>query len=375
MVEDNKDRKRRGFFGRLLVGLLTILAWIGVLAMALSVLSGYINPARFVWASFFGLAFWEILAFNIILFFLLMLLWSRRIWVTVLALAIAVPGIHRSFSNGKVQEGGELRVMSYNVQVFEDLYDSNKNKADVALGVINVVREQHPDVLCVQEFGIFIPKTTRNDCIKQFGDLIGMPYCYYHTKAYFGGNVIYSQYPLSPLKDKSHIGNENDYGAVCEVDAGKKGKFIVVCAHLASFRLTKEEVTVFSEPGNSKQDVQEYGKSIISKLKRAYRVRSEQVDQLLKDIPHDGRAMLLCGDFNDTPLSYTYHNIKKAGFTDGFVVAGHGIGHTYAGKLPLLRIDYVWGNEWIQPTKFKRLRFKGSDHYPVVQDFKILQAK
>ena len=221
--------------------MLTILAWIGVLAMALSVLSGYINPARFVWASFFGLAFWEILAFNIILFFLLMLLWSRRIWVTVLALAIAVPGIHRSFSNGKVQEGGELRVMSYNVQVFEDLYDSNKNKADVALGVINVVREQHPDVLCVQEFGIFIPKTTRNDCIKQFGDLIGMPYCYYHTKAYFGGNVIYSQYPLSPLKDKSHIGNENDYGAVCEVDAGKKGKFIVVCAHLASFRLTKEE--------------------------------------------------------------------------------------------------------------------------------------
>ena len=375
MEEDKKDRKKRGFFGRLIVGILTLLAWIGVLAMALSLLSGYINPARFVWASFFGLAFWEILAFNIILFVLLIMLWSRRVWIVVLALLISIPGFMRSFSHGKAQEGGTLRVMSYNVQVFEDLHDSKKPKADVALNIINLVREQHPDVLCIQEFGFFMPKTSRKDCILQFGELVEMPYQYYHTKAYFGGNVIYSKYPIYPISDNTHFGDENDYGAVAEVDAGNKGKFLVICTHLSSFRLTKEEVTVFSEPGNTKQEVQEYGKSIISKLKRAYRVRSEQVDQLLKDIPHDGRPILLCGDFNDTPLSYTYHHVKKAGFTDGFVVAGRGIGPTYAGKLPLLRIDYVWGNEWIQPTKFKRLRFRGSDHYPVVQDFWIYQHR
>ena len=92
---------------------------------------------------------------------------------------------------------------------------------------------------------------------------------------------------------------------------------------------------------------------------------------MLEDMPHDGRAILLCGDFNDTPLSYTYHRIKSAGFTDCFVVAGRGIGHTYAGKLPLLRIDYLWGNERIQPLKFNRLRFKGSDHYPVLMEFNL----
>ena len=367
----NNSKHRRSFFGRLVVGLLTFLAWIGVLAMALSLLSGYIDPARFVWASFFGLAFWEILAFNIVVFVLLLMLWSRHVWVTVLALAIAVPGILRSYSTGKGQEGGTLRVMSYNVQVFKDLYDDKKSTADVACGMINLVREQHPDVLCIQEFTNFIPKTGRKECIRQLGEMMGMPYHYYHTKAYFGGNVIYSRYPLSPISDPTHFGGENDYGAVAEVDAGNKGKFLVICTHLASFRLTKQEVTVLSEPGNSKQEVQEYGKSIVSKLKSAYRARSEQVNQLLQDIPHDGRTVLLCGDFNDTPLSYTYHQIQRAGFTDGFVVAGHGIGHTYAGKLPLLRIDYVWGNEWVQPTRFKRLRFKGSDHYPVVMDFKI----
>ena len=372
METARKERKnKRGLLGRLVVGLLTILAWIGVLAMALSVLSGFIDPERFVWASFFGLAFWEILAFNMAVFGLLLLLWSRRVWVAVLALAIAVPGFLRAYSNGKAHEGGNLRVMSYNVQIFEDIYDAKKSAADVACGVINLVREQHPDVLCVQEFGNFIPKTARKECIRQFGEMADMPYHYYHTKAYFGGNVIYSKYPLHPIQDQTHFGDENDYGAVVEVDAGNKGKFLVICAHLNSFRLTKKEVTAISEPGNSKQEVQEYGKSIVVKLKEAYQKRSRQVDQLLADIPHDGRPVLLCGDFNDTPLSYTYHHIKKAGFTDGFVVAGHGIRHTYAGKLPLLRIDYLWGNEWIQPMKFKRLRYRGSDHYPVMMDFNI----
>ena len=121
-MENENNKKRRGFFGRLVVGLLTLLACLGLIAMALSALSGYIDPKRFVWTSFFGLAFWEILAFNAVVFVLLLLLWSRKVWIAVLALAIAVPGILRSFSNGKAQSGADFRVMSYNVQIFKDLY-------------------------------------------------------------------------------------------------------------------------------------------------------------------------------------------------------------------------------------------------------------
>ena len=368
---EQEKKRERGFFGKLIVGLLTLLAWLGVLAMALSVLSGYFDPVRFVWVSFFGLAFWEILLFNVIVLALLLLMWSRRVWVAILALVIAVPGMLRSFSFGKSQEGGDLRIMSYNVQVFRDLYNEDRKPLDVAYGIANMVREQHPDVLCVQEFGYFMSKTGLKESIRLFGEMLEMPYHYYHKKAYFGGNVIYSVYPLNPVKDETRFGKENEYGAVAEVDAGSKGKFLVLCSHLASNTLTKEEVTAFSEPGNTKQEMQEYGKSIVVKLKNAYKRRSHQVNQLLEDIPHDGRPILLCGDFNDTPLSYTYHQIEKAGFTDSFVVAGRGIGHTYAGKLPLLRIDYVLGNERIQTMKFKRLRYKGSDHYPIVMDFSL----
>ena len=370
--KDHNEREgRRGFFGRLFVGLLTVLAIIGLLAMVMSIMSSYIDPSSFVWTSFFGLAYWEILLFNIIVFVLLLLLWSRKAWIAMLALLVAVPGFLRSYSHGTPHEGGDIRIMSYNVQIFHDLNDSKKNSSDVVYGIVNMVRENHPDVLCIQEFGYFLNKTSRPELIKMFGELTDMPYHYYHKKAYFGGNVIFSKYPISAIKDSSSFGKENEYGAVAQIDAGNKGKFLVVCSHLTSFRLTKEELSILSEPGNTKEDVQEYGKSIVVKLKNAYRKRSLMVNQLLADIPHDGRPILLCGDFNDTPMSYTYHQIKKAGFMDGFVESGKGIGHTYAGKLPLLRIDYIWCNGQVQPMKFKRLRFKGSDHYPIILDFKI----
>lgn len=369
--ERNERGSRRGFFGRLIVGLLSLMAFLGLMAMAMSVLSSYIDPSKFVWASFFGLAFWEILLFNVIIFVLLLMMWSRKTWIAVLALLVAVPGIMRSFSNGKAHDGGDIRIMSYNVQIFHDLYDSKKKTLDVVHGVVEMVRENHPDVLCIQEFGNYMTKTSRSELIRMFGEFVEMPYHYYHKKAYFGGNVIFSKYPVSAISDNTSFGNENDYGAVAQIDAGVKGKFLVVCSHLTSFRLTKEELSLLSEPGNTKEEVQEYGKSIVVKLRNAYRKRSRQVNELLADIPHDGRPILLCGDFNDTPLSYTYHQIKKAGFTDGFVETGKGIGHTYAGKLPLLRIDYIWCNEQIQPMRFKRLRFKGSDHYPVMLDFKV----
>ena len=367
---EKENKHKRSFFGRLLVFLLTIMACIGLVAMCMSVASSYVDPEQYVWASFFGLAFWVILLFNVAVLVLLLLLWSRMSWITVLALLVAVPGFLKSYSHGKAVDGGEFRVMTYNVRHFCG-HDESKKSSEVASEIADFIREKNPDVLCVQEYNKFKSKSTRRESIEQFGEMTGLPYYYYHTKAYFCGNVIFSKYPLTPVEDTTAFGKEKIYGAIAKVDAGEKGSFYVICSHLVSFTLTPEEIGVFSDMGNTKSEVQEYGKSIVSKLKRAYKRRSEEVKQMLEDIPHDGRTILLCGDLNDTPISYTYQQVKRSGFTDGFVVAGHGIGHTYAGKLPLLRIDYIWGNDGIKPCAFKRLRYKGSDHYPVMMDFNL----
>ena len=371
MGKKGKSGKKRSLVGRIIVILLTVLALLGLVAMIMSVLSSYVDPVRFVWFSFSGLVFWVILFYNLVVWLLLLLMWSRYTWIAVASLLIAIPGVYRSLSTGRSHDGGELRVMSYNVLNFSDQYDDSKSKNDVAASVAEMVRENHPDVLCVQEFAPFIPRKGRNDCIVGFGEMVGMPYYHYNEKANFCSNVIFSRYPLSALGEDIPFAKENDYGTVARVDAGEKGTFYVLCCHLTSFQLTNQEITVFSERNNSKEQMEEYGRSIVHKLKAAYVKRSEAVAKMLDDIPDDGRPILLCGDFNDTPMSYTYHQIRKAGFTDGFVKTGHGIGVTYAGNLPMLRIDYVWTNDQVKPMSFKRIKHKGSDHYPIMLDFNV----
>lgn len=364
-----KGKKKRSLLGRIIIFLLTVLAIIGLIAMALCVISSYVNPVKFVWGAYFGLAFWIIFLYNLVILTLLLLMWSNKAWVAVLALLVAIPGVYKSFCVGKPQGGGDLRIMSYNVLHFKDFSDPNRSAAEVAEKMVDMVLENHPDVLCIQEFQQF--KTNRRDCIANLGEQMKMPYQYYHTKQHFGGNVIFSKYPLKALDPDDPMGEEKEYGPVVQVDAGEKGLFYVICVHLTSFQLTNDEITVFSDKENTKEEVKSYSKSIVVKLKTAYEKRSEEVSKMLEDIPHDGSAIVLCGDFNDTPLSYTYHQIKRAGFVDGFVKAGWGIGRTYAGKLPMLRIDYIWGNEQIQPMIFKRLKVKVSDHYPVMMDFNV----
>lgn len=365
-----KSKKKRSFLGRLIVGLLTFFAVIGLIAMVLSVVSSYIDPMKFVWTAYFGLAFWVILIYNLIVLALLLLMWSKKAWVAFLAILISIPGVYKSFSLGKPQVGGDIRVMSYNVQLFNSLGDE-KTKPETAEEIAAMVKEYDPDLLCIQEFAIWHYKMSRQDCVDKLVELFDMPYYHYNSKKDFCGNVIFSKYPLKAVEIGSEFWEENCYGTVAQVDAGEYGQFIVVCSHLQSFQFTNDELSVFSDKENSKEEVKSYSKSIVTKMKTAYEKRSQEVNKMLADIPHDGRPIVLCGDFNDTPLSYTYHQIKRAGFTDGFVKVGRGIGRTYAGKLPLLRIDYIWGNEQIQPMAFKRLKHKGSDHFPVMMDFNV----
>ena len=171
-----KERKKRGFFGRLIIFLLTLMALVGLVAMTLSVLSSYVNPIEYPWLSFFGLAFWAILLYNLAVLALLLLMWSRKAWIVVVALWVAIPGIIKSFSIGKSQEGGELRVMTYNVHSFKDGNDKGNTPLEQAAEVAKMVRQYHPDVFCLQEFTQFLPKTSRKDCITQLGEMFDLPY-------------------------------------------------------------------------------------------------------------------------------------------------------------------------------------------------------
>ena len=79
--------------------------------------------------------------------------------------------------------------------------------------------------------------------------------------------------------------------------------------------------------------------------------------------------MIVAGDFNDTPVSYTYRKIRK-GLNDSFVTSGYGAGFTYRGNYPPNRIDYILYDNKLMNTVFE---IKGSGipiTYPIIAYFR-----
>lgn len=366
-----QEKKGRSFFGKMIVFVLAILAFLGLVAMALSVVNPYINPQHFIWTTVFGLAFWEILIFNVVVFLLLLLMWSNKIWISVMALLIAIPGISKSFSFGsKVEADSSIRIMSYNVHMFIHV-DGETDKEVFANQVMDMVREQAPDILCCQEFTGYDSKMSRPKCIEVFAENAGFQYVYYNRKSNYAGNVIFSKYPIAKVSENSGFGKENTYGVMVSVDAGEKGKFHVANVHLLSYKITDDEIDILLNSSERQNSLDTIGKNLLHKLGYAFQRRSDELRNVLEGMPPVEGPIIVCGDFNEPPLSYNYRQMQKAGYMDTFTKVGFGIKATYAGKLPLLRIDYVWANDGVKPLDFERYKYKASDHYPITLDFAI----
>ena len=81
---------------------------------------------------------------------------------------------------------------------------------------------------------------------------------------------------------------------------------------------------------------------------------------------HSDYPIILCGDFNDTPISYTRHTIATH-LNDCFVSAGCGLGLSFNRKGFNLRIDHIMCSDDYEPVRcFVDSEMDASDHYPVV---------
>jgi endonuclease/exonuclease/phosphatase family metal-dependent hydrolase len=78
--------------------------------------------------------------------------------------------------------------------------------------------------------------------------------------------------------------------------------------------------------------------------------------------------IVVCGDFNDTPVSYAYRKLSK-GKKDAFTNSGNGIGTTYA-KMPL-RIDYILHDKKFSSFNYKQHKRELSDHYAISTELAI----
>ncbi|MEY4973886.1 MAG: hypothetical protein RLZZ55_674, partial [Bacteroidota bacterium] len=79
-----------------------------------------------------------------------------------------------------------------------------------------------------------------------------------------------------------------------------------------------------------------------------------------------------CGDFNDTPMSYTYNQFQLF-LQDAYRSCGWGLGTTYVGRLPAGRIDYLFYGPQLYVADFKIQKKTPSDHRAITCIFKKYQ--
>lgn len=134
--------------------------------------------------------------------------------------------------------------------------------------------------------------------------------------------------------------------------------------HLQSYKIDPRKYAIIESPGiDDERDLKEM-REIGSKLKRAFQFRAGQVREIREIIEKTHYPVIICGDFNDTPVSYAYQQIL-GDRNDAFVKAGSGFGRTYIGKLPSFRIDNIFYSDDFKAYNFKTVGFRMSDHLPV----------
>ncbi len=251
-----------------------------------------------------------------------------------------------------------ITVMSYNLHQLSGLRKgTKKEQTKRGLDFEQFFQDQKPQLLCVQEVG--------QANIQPLKDRLKMPY---HHSIKGKGTAIYSVYPFI-TQGEVDFGKKINSCLWADVKIGES-TVRVYSVHLQSNRVSTLADQVIQEGDLQERETWSDIKGMISKVKQAAKVRARQAELLaihIKKCPH---PVIVCGDFNDTPQSYTYRLIADQ-LHDGFCQKGSGIGTTYAGSIPALRIDFILHDPSIQIWQHKIWRVPFSDHYPVVSKLQL----
>ena len=260
--------------------------------------------------------------------------------------------------SGEKIEKGDVKVISYNVKHFNGEGDNNqKENADKIVAFLD---DQNADIICLQEARL--RKNSIFNLEKTVKSLESIRHYQYARSSTTYGSVTMTRYPIVNMGE---IRFDNSRNITIYTDVLiQRDTVRIINVHLQSYHIDPSRYSFIDSPGITEEedlrDLREMG----HKFKKALQLRAEQVREIRKYIDDSPYHVIVCGDFNDTPASFSYHKIRGR-LKDAFVSSGKGIGRTYVGKLPSFRIDYIFHNEGFQSFNFQTYNFRMSDHLPV----------
>ena len=355
-----------------IVWVLNIFALIG---LAFSYLAAYVSPRTIWWLALFGLGYEFMLVINLIFVAYWALTRNRKLWFSLIFVLIGIGKIFgiiqfnpESADEKTLAEQGHVKVMSWNVRLF-DLYNWFHNN-ETRHNIFNFLKEESPGIICFQEFYSTDRKKPdyRNaDTVHHYlnSKYSHIEYTVTLRKTDHWGIATFSKYPILNKQAVHFQKRGGNIFIYTDIKAGED-TIRVFNTHLESVRFRWEDYKFIQNLGNDEvqQDEVKGGLNILRRLKRAFVKRSMQVQVLHDTMDASPYPIILCGDFNDSPPSYTYH-ILADDLKDAFRESGSGFGKTYSGPFPSFRIDYIFHDKRINSYGYKTMREELSDHYPV----------
>lgn len=344
-----------------------------------SYLSLYISPVKFWPLAFAGLAYPVILLCNLffVLFWIVFLKKYFILSIITILLGFNQLKTYIKFTGAqhKLSFENSINVMSYNVRLF-DLYNwRNESGKTTRLEIFNLIHSESPDILCIQDYYSGAGKHA------DFADSISQQSGYKYrnvelfdkkTNALPFGLAIFSRYPIISTKKLEFPNSRVNFCQSCDVMIGKD-TIRIMNLHFESVKFGKEDYDFVNEitvvpAGN--ENIKKGSLAIFGKMKRAFIKRAVQSDVVAEFIRNSPYPVILTGDFNDTPVSYSYRQIANE-LDDTFVDEGKGLGQTHSQMLPMLRIDYIFHSKALQTIEHKTINKDYSDHFPIVARFMI----
>ncbi len=321
-------------------------------------LSPFINPNTWIIPSLLGLAYPYLLITIFLLSLYWLCRWKKTIWQLLIVIAIGYPTFRTYYGIAKAETNTppyDLSLLSYNIRYF-DVYGWS-NQKNTREKLFNYLNAFDGDIICLQEFLTKANPQQKNKVIQQ---LKTYPYHYIEKDM-----AIFSKLPFL---NKGKLNFDPQYSSSCIYGDFKIGKDTIrlYSVHLESYKLGKKERQFMQEisSGRKSEDIPESLKNITRRLTIANKNRACQTEQIQQHLQQSPYKVILCGDFNDTPLSYTYRQLSRH-LKDSFIAKGRGLGNTYIGEFPSFRIDYVLHHPSWQTVSYHREEITLSDHYPI----------
>ena len=351
---------------------------INIVALFIFLLSSFsdrVSPDNMILFAYLGLLFPLIFFINILfaIWWTIIFQW-KFLLVNIIVFTICAGQIFTYFPihfRSKAVPEDCIKVLTYNVMRYNQY---KKHTEENPNNIINYILALDADIVCLQEYGSTsnIPGLIMEEDIdrafrKKYPYRKTLPILGYKNE--IAGNAVYSKFPIKSFERIQYVSLFNGSFAIA-LDVGGKD-VALINNHLESNKLSSGDAAEYAGllkgiKGFDPKKIESVSAMMKKRLSISYKARAKQAEIIaayIKDLKNP--YIIVCGDFNDTPISYSRRIIKGNLFKDAFAETGFGMGMSYNRNRFWVRIDYILHSKNIKAYNCTVDKIKDSDHYPV----------